>query len=94
MQLGITPVLRYSRSGRLFFEVGIGANVLAPVYRSNDKRFSTTFNFGDHVALGYRFGARQRHEVALRWQHFSNAGIREPNPGEDFVQLRYAVSLE
>lgn len=28
--------------------------------------------------------------AALRLQHFSNASIRHPNPGENFVQLRYA----
>ena len=28
------------------------------------------------------------HELALRVQHYSNAGIRHPNPGENFVQLR------
>lgn len=89
-QIGITPVFRlapFERHPRWFAEFGIGANVLFPIYQSRRKRFSTTFNFGDHLAIGYRVG---RHEIALRWQHFSNAGIRRPNPGEDFVQLRYA----
>ena len=35
------------------------------------------------------FGARGEHEVSLRLQHFSNAGIKHPNPGETFVRLRY-----
>jgi lipid A 3-O-deacylase len=42
------------------------------------------------VAIGRRFGASKEHEVMLRLQHFSNAGIKHPNPGEDFLQLRYA----
>lgn len=90
-QVGITPVLRWhpseSRPG-LFLEFGIGANVLFPIYATDDKRFSTAFNFGDHLAVGHRWG---RHELSLRLQHFSNAGIKHPNPGENFVQLRYAV---
>jgi lipid A 3-O-deacylase len=92
-QLGVTPVLRWrprSWNDRWFFEAGIGANVLLPKYSSRDKRFSTAFNFGDHLAIGYRFGDANRHEVALRLQHFSNAGIKHPNPGENFLQLRYA----
>lgn len=92
-QLGVTPVLRWypHRWGeRGFVEAGIGANLLLPIYRSRDKRFSTSFNFGDHVALGWRFGTQRAHEVSLRLQHFSNAGIRKPNPGEDFLQLRWA----
>lgn len=90
-QIGITPVLRLSPSGGegWFVEGGIGANLLLPVFRAKDKRFSTVFNFGDHLAVGRRFGERGDHEVALRVQHFSNGGIKKPNPGEDFLQLRY-----
>jgi lipid A 3-O-deacylase len=93
-QVGVTPVLRWhpgDASSSWFLEAGIGANVLAPIYRNRDKRFSTTFNFGDHVAIGWRLGAEQRQEISLRVQHFSNAGIKRPNPGEDFVQLRYSA---
>ncbi len=75
-QLGITPVLRLQPEawgGGWFVEGGIGANVLLPIYR----------------AKGRRFGDRSQHEVALRVQHFSNAGIKHPNPGENFLQLRY-----
>lgn len=94
-QLGITPVLRWHpfESSRWFTEAGIGINVLAPIYRSNDKRFSTAFNFGDHVGIGLQFGEGRRHELALRFQHFSNAGIKDPNPGENFLQLRYSARL-
>lgn len=94
-QAGITPVLRYEpaddAAASWFVEAGIGANLVVPLYESGAKRFSTRFNFGNHLAVGRRFGARRGHELALRLQHFSNAGIRRPNPGENFVQLRYAL---
>jgi lipid A 3-O-deacylase len=91
-QLGVTPVLRWSpgESSPWFAEIGVGANVLLPVYRSSDKSFSTAFNFGDHLAVGRTFGEGGQHELALRIQHFSNAGIKRPNPGENFLQLRYS----
>jgi lipid A 3-O-deacylase len=92
-QIGLTPVLRwYTDASRQtwFAEGGIGLNWLLPIYRSGGKRFSTTFNFGDHLAFGRRFGSSNGHEIALRYQHFSNAGIDHPNPGENFVQLRYS----
>jgi lipid A 3-O-deacylase len=95
-QLGVTPVLRWtvgSESHRWFIEGGIGANLLLPVYRSREKRFSTSFNFGDHLGVGLQFGEGDRHEVVLRFQHFSNGGIKRPNPGEDFVQVRYVMSF-
>jgi len=91
-QVGLTPVLRLqprSWPRGLFVEAGIGANVIVPIYHSDDKHFSTEFNFGDHLAIGRQFGDHREQEIALRLQHFSNAGIREPNPGENFQQLRY-----
>src|SRR5262245_12968219 len=94
-QVGITPVLRWHpfQSPRWFTEAGIGVNLLAPIYRSTDKRFSTAFNFGDHVGIGVQFGDGFRQELSLRLQHFSNAGIKDPNPGENFLQLRYTTHL-
>lgn len=92
-QLGVTPVFRLHPGGTgspWYVEGGIGANVLLPLYRRDDKTFSTKFNFGDHLAVGRTFGDRNEHDVALRFQHFSNAGIKHPNPGENFLQLRYS----
>jgi lipid A 3-O-deacylase len=93
-RIGVTPVVRWYGAGSIeagwFVEGGIGLNVISPTYRVGGRQFGSRFNFGDHLAVGRRFGDGGRHELALRVQHFSNAGIREPNPGEDFVQLRYA----
>ena len=92
-QIGITPVFRWRGDGGSspwFFEAGIGANAIRPVYHTERKQFSTIFNFGDQLAVGRSFGAQREHELALRVQHFSNGGYKDPNPGETFVQLRYA----
>jgi len=95
-QAGITPVLRWQPADpdhRWFLEAGIGANVVSPSYRRHSKRFSTAFNFGDHIGAGWRFGDHGEHELAFRLQHFSNAGIKLPNPGENFRQVRYTYAL-
>ena len=93
-QLCITPVLRqYFGDSGLFIEAGIGANYILPLYQSGTKRFSTQFNFGDHIAAGGLFGRDRKEEVSLRFQHYSNAGIDHPNPGENFFQLRYVHRL-
>lgn len=95
-QIGLTPVIRLQPSGfghDWFAELGVGANYIIPLYKADHKRFSTEFNFGDHLAIGRQFGERRQHELALRVEHFSNAGIAHPNPGENFVQLRYAYRL-
>jgi len=91
-QLGVTPMLRFypkAVGSGWFVEAGIGANTIAPLYRNDDKRFSTAFNFGDRVGIGRRFGDRQLHEISMRVEHFSNGSIKKPNPGENFLQLRY-----
>lgn len=96
-QFGFTPTLRYWPSGATagwFAEAGVGANVLAPLYRSHRKRFSTAFNFGSHIGVGYRVHAKHPWEWLLRVEHFSNADIKTPNPGLNFVQLRLAMRLE
>jgi lipid A 3-O-deacylase len=94
-QVGLTPVLRWQLADDTgwFLEAGIGANVIFPTYSRQRKRFSTAFNFGDHIGVGLRFGESHQHELALRVQHFSNGGIRLPNPGENFRQLRYTWTL-
>lgn len=93
-QLGATPVLRWRTPGSPWYlDVGVGANFLLPIYRSSEKQFSTAFNFGSHVAVGLGGGEGSKHDLSLRVQHFSNAGLRRPNPGEDFLQLRYTRRL-
>jgi lipid A 3-O-deacylase len=92
-QFGVKPTFRWrpdAGRSRWFVEGAIGFTVMTPVYENHRKRFSTAFNFGDHVAAGYSFGAAREHELAVRFEHFSNGGIRRPNPGENFWQLRYS----
>lgn len=91
-QIGAAPVLRLypAHAANWFAEISVGPNYIVPIFHSGEKRFSTEFNFGDHAAIGRRFGAS---EVSLRIEHFSNAGISHPNPGENFLQLRYAHRL-
>jgi hypothetical protein len=95
-QVGISPALRLHPNGwneGWFLEGGIGVNVIFPKYSTEKKTFSTTFNFGDHIAVGKRFGTDAQHEWSLRFQHFSNGRIRSPNPGENFLQFRYTRRL-
>lgn len=91
--LGVTPSFRIvPDAGRshLFFDAGVGATLASQRYVTAYKEFSTSFNFATHVGVGVAFGEQRQHELQLRIEHVSNASIRKPNPGENFVQLRYA----
>ncbi|MFG5409782.1 acyloxyacyl hydrolase, partial [Piscinibacter sakaiensis] len=93
-QVGLTPLLRWTPAGSPWFaEAGIGLHLVSPRYRNGDKRFGTRFNFGDVLAVGRRLGGAAGAELSLRLQHFSNGGLRRPNPGEEFLQLRLAWAL-
>jgi lipid A 3-O-deacylase len=86
--IGITPVFRFQRDDRLglYAEAGIGAHLLSDLYDNDGRRFSTRFQFGDHLGVGYVFS--NQWDVGLRIQHFSNASIKKPNPGLNFIGVR------
>ena len=86
--LGITPVFRFER-GALYLEAAIGLH-LVQTRISASRVFSTAFQFGDHVGIGWHSG---RWDFATRLQHLSNAGIDHPNPGINFVLLRAQYEL-
>ncbi len=95
-QLSFTPVVRYTPAGGSapwFVEGGIGATYMSKVYVAEGRKFSTRFNFGDQIAIGAAFGPAREYEVSLRFEHFSNADIKLPNPGANFIQLRLAMPL-
>lgn len=91
--LGLGPSLRWRGSegqSPWFAELGTSLQLSNRYYRSGSDRFSTRYNFTSHVGMGRNFGAQRQHELSLRLQHTSNASIKRPNPGENFVLLRYA----
>jgi len=91
-QIGAIANVRYRFSeGRSpwFIDAGIGATVMDHLYRTEDREFSTAFQFTELIGAGFSFGMQREHEVSVRLQHFSNGTIKEPNPGENFVRVRY-----
>ena len=93
-QVGIQPLLRLRFEGGAspwFMEGGVGLSYTDVMYHTQDKQFSTKFNFIDSIGAGRSFGEDRKREVSLRITHFSNASIKTPNPGENFLQLRYAI---
>lgn len=92
-QFGLTPMLRLPLGeavrSQWFVEGGVGIHFIVPLYRTRHKHFGSSFNFQDLIGLGSRFGQERQHELAFYVSHFSNANISQPNPGENFLQLRY-----
>ena len=63
-------------------------HLLSATSLNAQRQFSTAFQFGDHVGVGVRFGDKGKYELGYRYQHFSNAGIKEPNQGVNYNEVR------
>ncbi|NPT40522.1 outer membrane beta-barrel protein [Paraburkholderia sp. 1N] len=95
-EFGVTPVVRFIRSSgwfRPYVEVGVGVRLLSHVRETDDRTFSSSFQFADLVGVGFQFGERQNYQVAFRFQHLSNAGIKHPNPGINFSEIYFQYNF-
>lgn len=88
--VGFTPVFRFQNDNKkgIYYEAGIGVHLLSSLYKNDGKELSTAFQFGDHIGIGYVM--QNNWEVALKLQHFSNASIKRPNGGANFLELKAA----
>lgn len=89
--IGFTPVFRFEQKFPSalvhYLEGAIGAHLITPVFNNTNRRFSTAFQFGNHIGIGMRFGARRQFDLAYRLQHLSNGAIKKHNPGINFNQV-------
>ncbi|MEM5461645.1 acyloxyacyl hydrolase [Paraburkholderia phytofirmans] len=89
-EFGATPVIRFVKSSgfiRPFVEAGIGVRILSHPSISESYTLSSAFQFADMVGVGAQFGSKQQYQGGFRFQHLSNASIKEPNPGINFSQI-------
>ena len=94
--ISLTPTFRYQRnSGQgLYLEGAIGFHLLSGKQITASKRFGGSFQFGDHIGVGYRFGEKGKYDLQARLQHHSDAGINKPNPGINFFLVRFQYHLD
>lgn len=89
--VGLTPILRWWFEPGTALEAGVGANLFLHTY-IGDENISTAFQFGDSLGILHRING-SAWILGLRYTHYSNAGIRNPNPGLGYVQLRISREL-
>jgi hypothetical protein len=92
-ELGITPNFRAERDweskwGRPYLEAGLGVHLLSKVH-IGPRDLGSALQFGTHAGFGLRFGSHEQWDVAWRYEHLSNAGLKEPNPGINFGMVRF-----
>ncbi|MDD5297530.1 MAG: acyloxyacyl hydrolase [Rhodocyclaceae bacterium] len=92
-EIGFKPVLRYyplaSDAFRPYLEAGLGMHLLSHTRINQERQLPTAFEFGEILGLGVQFCPRLACSVAVRLQHVSNAGIKQPNNGITFSQASF-----
>lgn len=89
--IGLTPFARWWFAPRTAVELGIGANLFSGT-TIGAKHISTAYQFGDSIGVLHRFDATPW-TLGVRLTHYSNADIKRPNPGQDYLQLRVGYSF-
>ncbi len=91
--IGITPVFRLQQKQPGTFapyvEGAIGFHLITPTFIYANRHFGSAFQFGDHVGFGVRLGDHQQFDLGYRYQHLSNGGLKQPNQGINFNQVRF-----
>jgi lipid A 3-O-deacylase len=70
--------------------MGCGPDIPPPGMDSATRfsfRLGPTFRFADMAGVRVQFSGGRRYLAGYRFQHISNGGIKEPNPGINFSQL-------
>ncbi len=91
--IGLTPVFRLQQKNPAgmapYLEGAIGFHLISPTFVYANRHFGSSFQFGDHLGAGVRFGDHQQFDLGYHFQHLSNGGIKKPNQGIGFNQLRF-----
>lgn len=95
--ISFTPTFRYQQADLTalapYIDFGVGAHLWSRTTITADKRSGTAFVFGDHVGIGLRFGRHGIYDLGYRFQHMSNASIKQPNPGISIHLLRFQIHI-
>jgi len=93
-EIGITPVFRLSKKNisgvAPYLEGGfIGLHLISPTFIYTNRKFGSSFQFGNHIGFGARFGEHWQYDFGYRFQHLSNGDIKKPNQGINFSQAHF-----
>ena len=81
--------IRKSEASRWFADFGVHPTYIAKS-TYGDQPIGGHFYFTSYVGLGAYLGRQRKTSVLVRYQHTSNAGINDPNPGLDMLGLTFS----
>ncbi len=86
--LSVRPVFsfKFNQKSPWYWQFGIGLSYFDSK-QLTPAELSTHFQFATVLGLGISLDAMQRNRLTLRYNHYSNAYIKRPNPGIDTLSL-------
>ncbi len=91
-----SPVFTYGFAGLnnvfSYLEAGIGISYLSEK-TINGRDLSSHFQFEDRIGIGAKIGKQRAHDLNLRYMHYSNGGIKQPNEGIEIFIFSYTYSF-
>lgn len=73
----------------VFWELGIGVSLLTKREFAG-KDLGSHFQFEDRLGLVIELDQERSKTLAIRYMHYSNAGLSSRNPGMDFFNIAYS----
>lgn len=90
----LTPIIKKQitswNNNPIYVEGGIGVSYIGDQEIAG-KDIGSNYQFEDR--LGVLITLDEKHDLALRYMHFSNGGFNNDNPGLDFLNFSYAYQF-
>jgi hypothetical protein len=81
-----------SDRSKWFVDFGVHATFISRS-RFEGKNLGGEVFFTSHLGLGVYLGRQRKSSLLLRFQHISNAGLNDSNPGVDMLGLAYSYNF-
>jgi len=70
-----------------YLELGVGMGLISDT-KIGGRNMTTAFQFEDRFGVGLDFGG---HDIVIRYIHYSNASVKQPNDGMDILLAAYTL---
>ena len=90
--IGLSPVWRFrpnaSGGAQPYWDVALGLHLLTTTRLDSKHDLGSALQLAPLVGLGVTFGEKSQYDLGYRFQHLTNAGIKDPDDGLSLHQVR------
>jgi hypothetical protein len=90
--LGLTPVFRFRPNAlggaQPYWDIALGLHLLSDSKIDDQHDLGSALQLVPLVGVGVTFGEKSQYDLGYRFQHYTNAGLKEPDDGLSLHQVR------